>query len=104
MIKDLCLLALITVTVGCVSPRTITQTTDGRPKILIKGAEKGALLFVDGTLMGQAASYSGDPSILLLEPGTHVIEVKAGDRLLFSQRIFFGGGEIRTISVSGGQL
>jgi len=61
MIKDLCLLALITVTVGCVSPRTITQTTDGRPKILIKGAEKGALLFVDGTLMGQAASYSGDP-------------------------------------------
>lgn len=69
---------------------------------MVKDAPKGALLFVDGVSMGQADSYSGDPSVLLLEPGTHVIEVKAGDRLLFSQRIFLGGSELRTISVSGG--
>jgi hypothetical protein len=75
---------------------------DGRPKVLVKDAPKGALLFVDGISMGEADSYRGDPTVLLLESGTHLLEVKAGDRLVFSQRIFFGGGELRTISISGG--
>jgi hypothetical protein len=93
---------LLTLVLGCVVPRTNTQVVDGRPKVLVKNAPKGAMLFVDGTSMGQADSYSGDPSVLLLEPGTHLVEVKAGDRLLFSQRVFLGNGEIRTISVVEG--
>lgn len=87
---------------GCVEPRTNMRVVDGRPKILVKDAPKGAVLYVDGVSMGQADAYQGDPSVLLLEPGTHLIEVKAFERLLFSQRIFFGGGELRTITVSGG--
>lgn len=87
---------------GCAQPRTSTQAVDGRPKILVKDAPKGAVLYVDGVSMGQTDAYQGDPSVLLLEPGTHLVEVKAADRLLFSQRIFFGGGELRTITVSGG--
>jgi hypothetical protein len=93
---------LLTLTISCSAPRTNVQVVEGRPKIMIKDAPKGALLFVDGASMGQADSYSGDPSVLMLEPGTHVIEVKAGDRLLLSQRIFLGGGELRTISMPGG--
>lgn len=93
---------LLIAALGCVEPRTNTQTVDGRPKVLVKDAPKGAVLYVDGVSMGQADSYRGDPGVLLLDPGTHLIEVKAADRLLFSQRIFFGGGELRTITVSGG--
>lgn len=91
---------LLTLVLGCAIPRTTTQVVDGRPKILVKDAPKGSVLFVDGASMGPAESYNGDPSILFLEPGTHLIEVKAGDRLLFSQRLFLGGGELRTIAVS----
>ena len=92
---------LLALALGCAVPRTTTQVVDGRPKILVKDTPKGAVLFVDGTSMGPAEAYNGDPSILFLEPGTHLIEVKAGDRLLFSQRLFLGGGELRTIAVSG---
>jgi hypothetical protein len=94
----------LTLILGCAAPRTSTQAVDGRPKVLVKDAPKGAVLFVDGVSVGQADSYSGGPAVLLLEPGTHLIEIKAGDRLLVSQRIFFGGGELRTISVPGGPL
>ena len=87
---------------GCVAPRTNTQVVDGRPRVMVKDAPKGAQLFVDGNSMGQADSYDGVPSVLVLEPGTHLVEVKIGERLLFSQRIFFGGGELRTISITGG--
>lgn len=90
---------LFTFILGCQLPRTNVQAVDGRSKILVKDAPKGALLFIDGNSKGQADSYNGDPAILLMESGTHLIEVKAGERLLFSQRIFFGGGEIRTIVV-----
>ena len=92
---------LMALAVGCAMPRTGTQVVDGRSRMIVKDAPKEALLYVDGVVMGQAGSFDGDPSVLLLEPGTHLVEVKAGDRLLFSQRVFLGGGELRTISVIG---
>ena len=93
---------LLGLILGCAAPRTSVQVVEGRPRVMVKNAPKGALIYVDGTAMGQADSYIGDPAVLLLEPGTHLIEIKAGDRLLYSQRVFFGGGELRTISVPGG--
>ncbi len=101
--KTLLMAALLLVMgLGCAEPRTHTRVVDGRPKILVKDAPKGAVLYVDGVSMGQADTYQGDPGVLLLEPGTHLVEIKAAERLLFSQRIFLGGGELRTIAVSGG--
>ena len=93
---------LLTFVLGCQMPRTNVQTVDGRPKVLIRDAPKGALLFVDGNAVGQADTYSGDPTVPLLEPGTHLIEIKAGNALLFSQRLFLGGAELRTITVPRG--
>ena len=101
--KTLLIIALTLVSVtGCQLPRTVVQTVDGRSKVLIKDAPKGAILYVDGISMGQADTYNGDPTILLVEPGTHLVEVKTGDRLLVSQRVFFGGAELRTITVPRG--
>jgi hypothetical protein len=92
---------MLLLALGCAEPRTQTRAVDGRPSIVVKQAPKGTVLYVDGTSMGMADSYGGDPGILLLEPGTHLVEVKSADRLLFSQRIFLGGGELRTITLPG---
>lgn len=94
-------LSVLFLVIGCVAPRTTVQAIDGRSTLIVKDAPKGAVLLVDGVVVGSADTYSGEPSVLLVEPGTHLVEVRLGDRLLVSQRTFFGGGEMRTIAVPG---
>jgi len=94
------LLALPLLLLACADPVTVTRTVDGRPRLLLQGAPQGAVLFLDGKAVGEAGTYAGDPGVLLVEPGTHVVEVKLGERLLLSQKIFLGGGEQRTLVVA----
>lgn len=94
-------LSVLFLAIGCVAPRTTAQAIDGRSTLIVKDAPKGAVLLVDGVAVGPADAYNGEPSVLLVEPGTHLVEVRLGDRLLVSRRTFFGGGEMRTIAVPG---
>ena len=92
---------LLPLMLACADPVTAVRTVDARPRILVQGAPAGAVLFVDGKPMGAAAAYSGAPGVLVREPGTHVVEIKAGETLLLSQKVFLGGGEQRTLTVAG---
>lgn len=85
--------------VGCQEPRTSTSIPESRPRIMIQQAPQGSVVFVDGKEVGQAKDYNGEPGVLLLEAGTHLVEVRLGDQVLISQRIFLGGGELRTIAI-----
>ena len=96
------ILALPLLLLACAEPISVTRTLDDRPRLLVQGAPQGALLLVDGKPMGEAATYAGNPGVLLVEPGTHLLEVKLGESLLLSQKVFLGGGEQRTLLVSGG--
>jgi len=58
------------------------------------------MLYVDGLSMGRAQQFDGDTNVLVLEPGTHKIEVISQGKSLLSEKVFFGGGEIKTLSVS----
>jgi len=84
---------------ACSDPITVVKAVDDRSRLKVEGAPPGAMLLIDGKSMGSAADYAGDPGVLLVDPGTHVVEIKAGDRLLLSQKVFFGGGEQRSIVV-----
>lgn len=84
--------------VGCSMPATTVKTVDTRPSISITGAPKGSLLFVDGISMGDAEQYDGHPNILTIEPGTHRIEVKSNDNLIY-QQIIFVESELKNIVV-----
>lgn len=85
--------------VCCKMPNTTVQTVDGRSTLKLVGAPAGAVIFLDGNLVGNAEAYVGDPKVLSVEPGTHLVEVKKGGKILVSQRVFFGGGEMRSISI-----
>ena len=94
------LMALVLVS-ACSYPTTEVRITDNRPAIAIKGASEDALLYVDGLSMGLAQQFDGHAQVLLLEPGTHKIEVISQGKVFLSEKVFLGGGEVRTLSVSG---
>ena len=87
---------------GCAYPTSSVKVLDDRPSILVQNAPQDAVLLVDGLEMGQARLYDGSNKVLLLEPGTHRVEVKSQGTLIHSEKIFLGDGETKTLSVSSG--
>jgi hypothetical protein len=84
--------------VGCPMPQTVVRTTDTRPSIAVAGAPPGSTLWVDGRQVGPAPAYAL-PNALLVEPGTHDVEVRdpAGG-VVFRQKVFVES-ELKTIQV-----
>jgi hypothetical protein len=83
---------------GCVMPVTTVKTIDDRPALAFKGAPEGALLFVDGLNMGPANDYNGNPKILIVQPGTHMLRIFANGSVIYEQRVFVESS-LKTITV-----
>ena len=84
---------------ACVGPTTVVKTVDTRPAIAVAGAPGGTTLFVDGAPVGDPRDYDGNPNVLRVEPGTHVIELRdGGGGVVFSQRVFVES-ELKTVVV-----
>jgi hypothetical protein len=87
---------------ACALPETAVKTGSPRPAIYIKGAPEGAQLFVDGLAMGTASEFNGAPKILVVEEGTHAVELRHGNAVLHAEKVFVSNGESRAISVNSG--
>ena len=84
---------------ACAGPTTTVRTVDTRPALALAGAPSGAVLYLDGAAMGDAGAWDGQPNVLRLEPGTHLVELREpGGKLLFTQRVFVES-ELKTIQV-----
>jgi hypothetical protein len=84
---------------ACVGPTTVVKTVDTRPAIAVTGAPGGTTLFVDGAPVGDPRAFDGNPNVLRVEPGTHVIELRdGGGGVVFSQRVFVES-ELKTVVV-----
>ena len=85
--------------VACSAPSTTVRTLDTRPAIAILDSAPGAVLVVDGKVVGQAAAFNGQPTVLRIEAGTHDVEIRdpAGN-VVYRQTIFVES-EIKTIRV-----
>ena len=86
---------------GCSYPYPAkVEQKDSRPAIGITGAPEGALLFVDGLQMGSTGQYDGTNSVLLVESGKHLIEVKTtGGRVLLSETVFLSSSTTKILAV-----
>lgn len=91
-------LAIAMVAAAC-DPTTRTDITDERPSLAFTNAPIGSVVVVDGNNMGLAASFDGVENVLLVEPGIHYVEVRMGEKVLFSQRVFLSGQATRTFVV-----
>ncbi len=88
--------------VACALPETGVRTGSPRPTIFIKGADKGLDLYVDGLKIGAADLYNGDPKVLVVEEGAHIVEIKRGGAVVHSEKTFVSNGESRGITVNIG--
>lgn len=80
-------------------PSTTVAIADERPTIGFKGAPGGSQVFVDGIAMGAADQFDGSRETLIVEPGTHVVQVRQDGGLLLSERVYLGEGATRIFIV-----
>lgn len=80
-------------------PNTGVVIADERPTIAFSSAPKGSQVFIDGVAMGPADEFDGQNKVLLVEPGTHVVEVRRKGGVLLSERVFLGEGATRIFVV-----
>lgn len=92
------LMALTFVLCSCSMPNTSVRTVDDRPTLAFRGAPEGAVVLVDGLNMGAAGQYDGEPKVLVVEPGTHIIQVTLGSEVVYEQRVFVESS-LKTITV-----
>lgn len=97
----LLLVVLATLVQGCSYPAPAKiEQKDSRPSIGVSGAPPRALLYVDGLRMGLARQYNGKESVLLIESGKHLIEVKsASGDVLLSETIFLSNSTTKVLAV-----
>ncbi|MGA7829134.1 MAG: hypothetical protein WCA04_15860 [Geobacteraceae bacterium] len=100
MKKLICFSLLLTVFLfaGCSMPNTTVRTVDDRPTLAIKGAPAGSILYIDNISIGAAGQYDGDPTVLTVEPGTHVVRVAVGKNTIYEQKVFVESS-LKTITI-----
>lgn len=84
---------------GCAYPTSGVKVSDNRPTIAIQNAPEGAILIIDGLNMGLANQYDGQNKALLVEPGTHKIEVVNQGKIFLSEKVFLGVGEFKAFQI-----
>jgi hypothetical protein len=71
-------------------------------EFIVTGAPVGSLLFVDGVQAGQAKEAGNQSQIVQVTPGTHILEVKVGDAVVYREDSDIEVGKKRVITVLSG--
>ncbi len=100
MRKRLALLPLLgACALACAYPQSAARTPDTRPSLAFQGAPAGTVLYLDGNAIGDPNAYDGEPNVLLVEPGTHVVTIRAKDGTVLFERKIFVESERKTVQV-----
>jgi hypothetical protein len=91
--------ALLLAVTACSNPTVSVNTIDDRPKLQFVNARPTETLILDGISVGPASVYDGEHKTLVVDAGTHEVEVRDGSRTIFLGSIYFGGGASRTINL-----
>ena len=84
---------------SCTYPYENVNVTDERPSIAFKSAPSGSTVYVDGVEMGSAGAYNGRDRVLRIEPGTHVVQIRRGSEIIWSQTVFMGARATKTFLI-----
>jgi len=71
-----------------------------QPELIVTGVPAGSMLFVDGA---QTEAVEGSRSrVIQVAAGTHTVEVKMGDAVVYRESAYVGPGDKRIITVLSG--
>jgi len=88
---------------GCSYPVRKVVNADSRPGIVFDGASADDEVFLDGIKVGRAIDFSGTPNVMLVESGTHRVQVRKGSGVLVLEEKFFIDADVRVIRLGGGK-
>ena len=71
-------------------------------EFIVTGAPVGSLLFVDGVQAGEAKEAGHQSQVVQVAPGTHILEVKVGDAVVYREDSDIEIGKKRVITVLSG--
>lgn len=100
--KILVALTLLASLSACALPETSVRSGAVRPKLAFPNAEPDVTLVVDGITIGPADHYNGNPGVLLVEEGVHLVELKRNGQTIHSEKTLVGNGETRAIVTGSG--
>jgi hypothetical protein len=78
-----------------------TQSPDPT-EIIVTGAPKASILFVDGLQIGQAAALNDQTQVLKVAAGDHKVEIHVGDTVVYREDTYVSLGEHRIVRVLSG--
>jgi hypothetical protein len=68
---------------------------------IVTGAPAGSIVFIDDVQKGQAAELHKPQTVSSVE-GTHKVEVRFEDTVVFRENVYIKGGERRVVTVLSG--
>jgi hypothetical protein len=71
-------------------------------QLIVTGAPAGSVIFIDDMPQGQAAESNDKPQLLDVSAGTHKVEVRRGDVVVYREDTFVKSGEKRVVTVLSG--
>lgn len=93
-------LAVLALSLGaCAYPHTNVSSGSTRPALVLLGAPKNSVLYVDGVSMGDAAQFDGNRGALNVEEGLHRIVLEASGKTIHKEEFYVSTGERKTIDV-----
>jgi hypothetical protein len=79
-----------------------TKPAPDPTELIVTGAPVGSLLLVDGVQSGHATEASNRTQILVVTPGTHTLEVKLTDVVVYREHTYAAPGSKVIITVLSG--
>ena len=100
--KSLIALMLLVSLSACALPETSVRTGAARPRLSFPNAGPDLILVIDGIMIGPADRYDGNPGVLLVEEGVHLLELRRNGQTVHSEKALVANGETRAINVNSG--
>lgn len=72
------------------------------PQLIVNGAPAASLLFIDGSQAGRANDTGDRPQVLKVTPGSHTLEVRLGEKVVYRESLDIEADEKRMITVLSG--
>jgi hypothetical protein len=77
------------------------QTPDPT-EIIVTGAPKGSLVFIDDVQSGEPTASNNHPQMLNVTAGSHTVEIRMAAVVVYREDTYVAAGEHRVINVLSG--
>jgi len=80
-------------------PKTTVSGVGNQGRVMIDCDPSSAIVYVDGVKIGKASKFDSESDALVLESGSHLIEIRKKKYQAFRKEIYVGNRVLQTLQV-----